>query len=94
MKIKCPRCNSNLKWYDTIEAEGSIFDGYLTEYQEWKCPCCNGFFNVQVNATLTIGNITAVGVTNDCYSNDYEAQDLKQVFEGETSEDWLNYINE
>lgn len=57
-KIKCLKCKKDLEWYDTIDVEGSLSEGYLVEVQLYHCENCNKDYRATVSAPVKNSDLT------------------------------------
>jgi len=77
LKIECPKCKHNLKWEDTYDCDGSIIDGYITEYQDWVCPNCDKIYYVNLTVTINETSITNINIEeNGDWAEYVEPQDF------------------
>lgn len=72
---KC-KCGEKLKDFRVEDWEGSIFDGYITEYHTMGCPKCEMCYDVDITVTIVddIPTIVSIKEQEDTenYVNDFD----------------------
>ena len=56
-EIKCIKCGEVVEWDDTINVEGGIAEGYITEVQLYHCEKCGKEYKAIVSAPINNSNI-------------------------------------
>jgi len=52
LEVKCPICGKVMEWCDTIEVEGSLAEGWLTEVMIYHCDTCNKDAEIEASAPI------------------------------------------
>lgn len=51
------KCGNELNWEDTIDVEGGLLEGYITEQQLWCCSKCGSDYCVQASISFKESDI-------------------------------------
>ena len=67
IEVKCPKCGKVMEWCDTVNVEGSLAEGWLTEVMTYYCDNCNHNAEVEVSAPVKSNDIvtSVVGLWSD-----------------------------
>ena len=52
LEVKCPNCGKVMEWCDTIDVEGSLAEGWLTEIMMYHCNACDKTAEVEASAPI------------------------------------------
>ena len=59
-ELKCKKCNGELEYYDTIDHEGGLDEGYIIERQVWGCEKCDTSYVVEKRADIKESDIDII----------------------------------